>query len=151
MVQTSWTGEQFELPVAQGEPRVQVAAWTTEDAAKQLAKLGGHDLDELVKRAKSRDFKPVPLGVTTSLSLTNKISRVQTANVAGLLRGSDPKLREEVVVYTAHHDHLGIGEPDKQGDKIYNGAMDNATGTAQVLAIAKAFAELPSRVRGARC
>ena len=147
VVQSSWTGEQFELPVAQGEPRVQVAAWTTEDAAKQLAKLGGHDLDELVKRAKSRDFKPVPLGVTTSLSLTNKISRVQTANVAGVLRGSDPKLRDEVVVYTAHHDHLGIGEPNKEGDKIYNGAMDNASGTAQVLAIAKAFARMEPRPR----
>jgi Zn-dependent M28 family amino/carboxypeptidase len=144
VIQTSWTGEQFELP-AEKEPRIQVAAWTTEDAARQLAKLGGQDLDALVKQARSRDFKPVPLGVTTSLVLENKISRNTTANVGGVLRGSDPKLRDEVVVYTAHHDHLGIGTPDKQGDKIYNGAMDNAAGTAQILAVAKAFAAMPER------
>lgn len=146
VVQTSWSGEQFELP-AEGEPRLQVAAWTTEDGARQIAKLAGQDLDKLIQLAKSRDFKPVPLGVTTSLSLTNKISKVKTANVGGLLRGSDPKLREEVVVYSAHHDHLGIGEPDKEGDRIYNGAMDNAAGTAQLLAIARAFSELPQRPR----
>jgi Zn-dependent M28 family amino/carboxypeptidase len=142
VVQTSWTGEQFELP-AENEPRIQVSAWTTEDAARQIAKLGGHDLDALIKQAQTRDFKPVPLGVTTSLTLENKISRKKTANVGGLLRGSDPKLKEEVVVYSAHHDHLGIGEPDKEGDKIYNGALDNAAGTAQILAIAKAFTALP--------
>ena len=146
VVQTSWTGEQFELP-AEGEPRIQVAAWATEDAARALAKLGGKDLDALREQARSRDFKPVPLGVTTSLTLPNKISRVQTANVGGLLRGSDPKLKDEVVIYTAHHDHLGIGEPDKAGDKIYNGALDNAAGTAQVLAIAKAFTALPEPPR----
>ena len=142
VVQTSWTGEQFELP-AENEPRIQVSAWTTEDAARQIAKLGGHDLDALIKQAQTRNFMPVPLGVTTSLTLENKISRKKTANVGGLLRGSDPKLKEEVVVYSAHHDHLGIGEPDKEGDKIYNGALDNAAGTAQILAIAKAFTALP--------
>jgi len=144
VVQNSWTGEQFELP-DEGKPRIQVAAWTTEDAAKELAKLGGFDLDILRKQAQSRDFRPVPLGVTTALTLTNKIQKAQTANVAGLLPGSDPKLKGEVVIYSAHHDHLGIGEPDKSGDKIYNGAVDNAAGVAQVLAIAKAFAALPEK------
>lgn len=144
VVQTSWTGEQFELP-AEKEPRMQVKGWTTEDAARQLVQLGGHDLDALVKQAKSRDFRPVPLGVTTSLTLANKVQKVQTANVAGLVRGSDPEIKDEVVVYTAHHDHLGIGEPDKEGDKIYNGAVDNAAGVAQVLAIARAFSEMPRK------
>ncbi|HEX5760102.1 MAG TPA: M28 family peptidase [Thermoanaerobaculia bacterium] len=146
VVQTSWSGEQFELP-AEGEPRVQVAAWATEEAAGQLARLGGQDLAALVEKARSRDFRPVPLGVTTSLTFPNKISRVQTANVGGLLRGGDPALAGEVVVYSAHHDHLGIGEPDKEGDRIYNGALDNAAGTAQVLAIAKAFTALPEPPR----
>src|SRR6185436_1213176 len=95
VIQTSSTGEQFELP-AESEPRLEVAAWATEDAARQLVKLGGHDLDALVKQARSRDFKPVPLGVTTSIAFDNEISRKKTANVAGLLRGSDPKLRDEV-------------------------------------------------------
>ena len=146
VVQSSWTGPQFELP-AEGEPRTQINAWVTEDAARQLAKLAGKDLDALVKQAQTRDFRPVPLGLTTSLALANKIEKVQTANVGGLLRGSDPKLKDEVVVYTAHHDHLGVGEPDKTGDKIYNGALDNATGVAQVLAIAKAFTALPQKPR----
>jgi Zn-dependent M28 family amino/carboxypeptidase len=144
VVQTSWTGEQFELP-AEKEPRIQVSGWTTEDAARQLLKLGGQDLDALVKQARSRDFKPVPLGVTTSLVLENKITRKTTANVGGVLRGSAPKLRNEVVVYTAHHDHLGIGTPDEEGDTIYNGAVDNASGSAEILAVAKAFATMTER------
>jgi Zn-dependent M28 family amino/carboxypeptidase len=141
VVQSSWTGPQFELP-AESEPRSQVKGWVTEDAARQLLKLAGQDLDALVKSAQSRDFKPVPLGVTTSLTLANKVEKVQTANVGGLLRGSDPKLKEEAVIYTAHHDHLGIGEP-VDGDNIYNGAVDNGAGIAQILSIARAFAELP--------
>jgi Zn-dependent M28 family amino/carboxypeptidase len=146
VVQTSWSGEQFELPAA-GEPRIQIAAWTTENAARKLFAAAGQDLAKLVERAKSRDFNPVPLGITTSLQLANKISKVKTANVLGLLPGSDPGLKSEVVLYSAHHDHLGIGEPDKTGDRIYNGAVDNAAGCAQVLAIAKAFTKLPQRPR----
>lgn len=146
VVQTSWTGPQFELP-AGDEPRCQVNAWVTEDAARELVALTGHDLDALVESARSRDFSPVPLDVTTSLTLANEITRSQTANVAGLLRGSDPELADEVVVYTAHHDHLGRGEPDADGDDVYNGALDNASGTAQVLTIAKAAAALPGPPR----
>jgi Zn-dependent M28 family amino/carboxypeptidase len=142
VVQTSWSGEQFELPRAD-EPRIQVAGWATEGATRRLFEAAGQDLDKLIQQAKSRDFKPVPLGITTSLDLTNEIHRVKTANVLGLLPGSDPKLKDEVVIVSAHHDHLGIGAPDKTGDKIYNGAVDNASGCATVLAIAKAFAALP--------
>ena len=144
VVQTSWSGEQFELPAA-GEPRIQVAGWATEEATRKLLAAAGHDLAKLVEQAKKREFKPVPLGITTSLTFANKIARQQTANVLGLLPGSDPNLKDEVVLYSAHHDHLGVGEPDKTGDKIYNGAIDNAAGCAQVLAIAKAFAMLPQR------
>ena len=146
VVQSSWGGEQFELP-AEGEPRVQIKAWATEDAARKLLKAAGQDLDQLVKAARSRSFKPVPLSLKSSIEFTNKVSRVKTGNVAGLLPGSDPKLKDEVVIYSAHHDHFGIGEPDKTGDKIYNGAEDNAAGCAQVMAIARAFAALPERPR----
>jgi len=145
-VQTSWSGEQFELP-ARNEPRLQVRSWVAEAAARSLVTLGGADLDQLVALAKTRDFRPVPLGVTTSMAFENRITRVETANVYGLLTGSDPSLRNEVVVYTAHHDHLGIGKPDKTGDAIYNGALDNATGVAQLLAIAAAFKALPTPPR----
>ncbi|HEX6179220.1 MAG TPA: M28 family peptidase, partial [Thermoanaerobaculia bacterium] len=103
----------------------------------------GHDLTKLVAAARKSNFKPVPLGITTSLTLNNTISKKETANVIGLLRGGDRA--DEVVVFTAHHDHLGVGEPDAEGDRIYNGALDNASGSAQLLAIAKAFAALPQR------
>jgi Zn-dependent M28 family amino/carboxypeptidase len=146
VVQTSWSGEKFELPAA-GEPRTQIRAWATEEATRKLFQAAGKDLGKLIEQARSRDFKPVPLGITTSLEVVNKINRTKTTNVLGLLPGSDPKLKDEVVIYTAHHDHLGIGQPDKNGDKIYNGAVDNASGCAEVLAIAKAFTALPTRPR----
>jgi Zn-dependent M28 family amino/carboxypeptidase len=142
VVQSSWSGEQVELPAA-GEPSIQLKSWLTEDASRELVKLAGQDLDQLVAAAKSKDFKPVPLGVTTSLNFQNTLNRSSTANVYGVLKGSDPALSEEYVIYTAHHDHLGVGEPDAEGDKIYNGAMDNASGVAQLLAIGKAFKALP--------
>ena len=146
VVQTGWTGPQFELP-AGDEPRCRVNGWVTEEAAHELVALTGHDLDKLVESARSRDFAPIPLNVTTSLTLDNEVTRSQTANVAGLLPGSDPELADEVVVYTAHHDHLGRGEPDPDGDDVYNGALDNASGTAQVLAIARAALRLPEPPR----
>jgi len=124
-----------------------VRAWATEAAVRRLVKSAGYDLDKLIESAHSRDFKPVPLGVTTSLAFTNTLSRVKTANVGGVLPGNDPKLAPQVIIYSAHHDHFGIGEPDKSGDKIYHGAVDNASGCAQVLAIARAFAALPQRPR----
>ncbi len=142
VVQTSWSGEQFELP-STGEARLEVAAWVTETAAADLVRLAGRDLAELVESAKSRDFQPVALGVTTSLAFDNQLTQARTANVIGRLPGSDPALSDEVVIFTAHHDHLGIGTPDESGDSIYNGALDNAAGVAQVLAIADALHALP--------
>ena len=146
VVQTSWTGVQFELP-AGDEPRTQMNGWVTEDTARDLVAMAGLDLDELREAAYNRDFEPVPLGVTTSLGMDVEITRVQSANVLGLIPGSDPELRDEVVIYTAHHDHLGIGTPNEDGDVIYNGAMDNAAGVAQVMAIARAIKALPEAPR----
>jgi Zn-dependent M28 family amino/carboxypeptidase len=149
VVQTSWTGEQFELP-AGDEPRMQLAGWVTESAAAELIALAGEDLEQLVDAARQPDFEPVPLGVRTSLELDIAISQTGTANVLGFLEGSDPELADEVVVYTAHHDHLGIGAASANGDpddRIYNGALDNASGVAAVLAIGRAFTYLPERPR----
>jgi hypothetical protein len=146
VVQTSWSGEQFELPAA-GEPRIEVSAWLTEEAASELVALAGLELGELVESARHRDFRPVPLGIRTSLEFETDLRRTVSANVLGLLRGRDATLSDEFVVYTAHHDHLGQGEPDETGDSIYNGALDNASGTAQVLAVAEAFASLPVPAR----
>jgi Zn-dependent M28 family amino/carboxypeptidase len=146
VVQTSWTGEQFELP-AGDEARSQVLGWFTEDAARDLISMAGFDLDELREAAYNRDFEPVPLGITTSIGFDVEVSRVQSGNVLALLPGSDPDLRDEVVIYTAHHDHLGIGKPNDAGDDIFNGARDNASGVAQVLAIARAMKALPEAPR----
>jgi Zn-dependent M28 family amino/carboxypeptidase len=146
VVQNSWSGEQFELP-AGAAGRVQVQAWMTEEATRRLLTMAGFDLDALVAKAHSRSFRPVPLGIHTSLELTNTLTRSQTANVLGLIPGSDPVFKHQVVIFSAHHDHLGIGKPDAKGDTIYNGAVDNATGVAQVLAIAKAFKALPQPPR----
>jgi Zn-dependent M28 family amino/carboxypeptidase len=145
VVQSSWSGPQFELP-AGDEARTQVRGWVTEDAARRL--LGtAHDLDALVEQAKRREFRPVPLGVTTSLALTNTLTRTPTANVLGVMRGADPALAAQHVIYTAHYDHLGIGEPNAEGDAIYNGAMDNATGVGMLLAIGRAYAALDVKPR----
>ena len=146
VVQTSWTGVQFELP-AGDEPRSQINAWVSEDSARELVGMAGFDLDELREAAFNRDFKPVPLGITTSIDMTVDLQRVQSGNVLGLIPGSDPDLSDEVVIYTAHHDHLGIGPPNDAGDAIYNGALDNASGVAQTLAIAKAIKALPTAPR----
>ena len=151
VVQTSWSNEQFELP-AENEPRVQFKAWATEAASRKLVAAAGKDLDKLIAAAQSRNFKPVPLGVRTSVNFQTKIAKVSSGNVAGMLRGSDPKLASEVILYTAHHDHLGMAaetpaDAGKKVDRIYNGAVDNATGCAQVLAIARAITALPKRPR----
>ena len=147
VLQTSWAGEQFSLPSA-GGPEVTVKGWATEDASRRLAALGGHDLDALRASAQKKDFRPVPLGVTWSIALANEVTRKQTANVIGRLPGGDPALAPQAVLYTAHHDHLGmrIGAP-AGADAIYNGALDNASGISAMLAAAKAMAALPQRPR----
>ena len=147
VVRTSWSGEHFELPYA-GEPRVEIKGWFTEDASKKIASLGGQDLDRLRQAAQKRDFRPVPLGVDISMRIENSVQSKDSANVVGKLPGSDPKLATEAVVYTAHHDHLGMKMDAKPGeDAIYNGALDNASGVGAMLAIAKAFKQLPKAPR----
>ena len=146
VVRASNIGEQFELK-AGDEPRTQFNGWLTWEGSEALARLGGHDLETLIESARSRDFKPVPLGVTTSVDLSVEVSSKMTANVAGILRGSDADLSAEMLFLSAHHDHFGIGEPDDTGDVIYNGALDNGVAIAQTLAVAGAFAALPDRPR----
>jgi Zn-dependent M28 family amino/carboxypeptidase len=146
VVESSWTGEQFSLP-AEGEPALQVKAWATEQAARRLVRLGGQDLDALRAAAEHRGFRPVPLGVKVTLVLANAVSRRASGNVIGRLRGRDPELGREAVLYTAHHDHLG-SKPGPRGEtQVYNGALDNASGVAAMLAVAEAFAALRERPR----
>ncbi len=148
VIQTSWSGEDFELRGTQG-PRMDLKAWATEEAARKIADLSERDLDQLRGAAESRDFQPQPLGVSLSIELTADVREQDTANVLGKLPGSDPELKDQVLVYMAHHDHLGLAaERDVNSDNIYNGAIDNASGTAALLAMAKAYTQLeqkPSR------
>ncbi len=142
VVETSWTGPQFDLP-AEGEPRIEVAAWLSEDAARRLFASADHDFDALVQSARSHDFSPVSLGISTNLAITAELEQTQSANVLAVMEGCDPVLAREAVVLTAHHDHLGMGEANGDEDVIYNGALDNASGVAQILAVAKALESLP--------
>ena len=139
VIETSWTGDQIELP-ADGTPRSTIEAWLTEDAARQLFAFAGKGYDEAMAAARTRDFEPIDLGVETSLTLSNQVGYTQTANVLGLLEGRGPRA-EEVVVLSAHFDHLG--DQGDGSDPVFNGALDNAAGCAQVLALAKAVAALP--------
>ena len=141
VVETSNQTEKFELP-AGTEPRVLAKMWATEDASKKLAALGGVDLDALRRAAESREFRPRPLGAKMELSFVNRLRRIESTNVIGVLPGSDKVAASEAVVFTAHHDHLGLGAP-KNGDPIYNGAVDNASGVAGILAIARAAQASP--------
>ncbi len=133
------TTEQFDLQTVDGnQGRAAVEGWITLDQAKGLFQMAGQDFEALEAKAATREFRPVPLGATASVSLANTIRKVPSANVAARLEGSDPKLKDEWVIYTTHWDHFGIG-PAVNGDTIYRGAIDNASGTAGLLELARAM------------
>jgi Zn-dependent M28 family amino/carboxypeptidase len=137
VVRNSDSGEKSYLKL-DGSPKLQVAAWIHLDAAKALAALAGLDLDKMMADARSRDFRPVPLAVKLQAHMVSKVRPFESNNVIAMLPGSDPKLKTEAVMYTAHYDHLGI-RPEMPGDNIYNGADDNASGCGVVLEIAHAY------------
>ncbi len=118
--------------------RANIEGWLTLDAAKKMLALGGQDFDALKNQARTREFRPVSLGVTASFAVRNALRTIDSQNVVAKLEGSDPQLKDEYVVYCAHWDHLGVGAP-VDGDAIYNGALDNASGVATLLEMAKAF------------
>ncbi|MFT4843701.1 MAG: Zn-dependent M28 family amino/carboxypeptidase [Planctomycetota bacterium] len=146
VIQSSHGRENFWLPFEEDKPTLAVRSWCSETAAKTLCNLGGHDLNELRARAEKGNLAPVPLGVTVNLAIQNDLREMQSANVVGVLPGTDPQVNDEYVVLTAHFDHLGIGKP-RGDDAIYNGAVDNASGCAGLLALARAAALLPERRR----
>ncbi len=146
VVRTSNGSWRFDIARGAGDktPYLNVRSWMTDEAAHRMMALAGQNLDELRKQAASRDFKPIKLNLTASIDLNSEVKRVEAPNVVAILPGRDPKLRDEYVVFSAHWDHFGVGAPDKKGDMIYNGALDNATGVASVLEIARALSNLPT-------
>jgi len=137
--------EQFDLIAPdRNMSRASVEGWISLDQAKKLFALAGKDFDALKKEAVTRTFKPVPLGVDASITIRNSVRTIISRNVAGEVEGSDRKLKQEYVVYTAHWDHLGIG-PEVNGDKIYHGAQDNATGIGGLIELARAYVSMSPR------
>ncbi|HWE39861.1 MAG TPA: M28 family metallopeptidase [Isosphaeraceae bacterium] len=144
VVSGSWGREIFDVPAADGNAgRVAIEAWIHLETAKRLCAAAGKDFAELKAAAGRRDFQPVPLGARADLSAEVTTREVRSRNVVGRLEGSDPKLKDEYVIYTAHWDHLGRN-PELKGDQVFNGAVDNASGVAGILEIAEGFAALPT-------
>ena len=137
VVRNSNSGEKSYLK-AEGAPKLTVASWVQLGVAKQLAAAAGLDLDKMMLDARSRDFHPVALPARLKAHMVSKIRPFESNNVVAMLPGSDPRLKAEAVMYTAHYDHLGI-RPDMPGDNIYNGADDNATGCGILLELAQAY------------
>ncbi|HEU4629796.1 MAG TPA: M28 family metallopeptidase [Gemmatimonadaceae bacterium] len=140
VVRGSFSAEQFDVPSPDAEQRVGVEGWISLDKAKALLAAAGQDFDALKAAARRKDFRPVALDATASFDVEIDARRVQSKNVVAKLEGGARK--DEYVIYTAHWDHLGR-DSTLQGDQIYNGAADNATGTAGLLEVAQAFTQLP--------
>jgi Zn-dependent M28 family amino/carboxypeptidase len=134
--------EQFDLVAPDNNmSRAAIEGWISLERAREIFRLAGKDYDDLKKQAITRAFKPVPLGASATIELKNKLRRVDSVNLAGRIEGRDPALKNEWVIYTSHWDHLGIG-PEVNGDKIYHGAQDNATGIGGLIELARAYGKL---------
>ncbi len=144
VIQGSATQEHPQLRLPAGGAGLKLAAWLTQDAGAKLVAGTGKTLDELLTSANDRSFRPIPLGVRVTGDVPVKLRALESRNVVGRVDGSDPKLRAQAVVFSAHWDHLGVGVA-VNGDAIYNGAVDNATGCAEVLEMARVWAALPEK------
>ncbi len=138
VVRNSWSGERSFLRDST-EQKLKLAAWIQFDIARKLAQACGMNVDQMIASAGKRGFKPVVLPVKVSATMVSKVRHFESSNVVAMLPGSDAKLKDQAVFYSAHYDHLGI-VPGMTGDNIYNGAQDNATGCGILLEIARAFA-----------
>ncbi|MRV75496.1 M28 family peptidase [Duganella sp. FT92W] len=146
VIQNSWDGvERFQL--AQGELGTALQGWVTEDMARTLFKAGGQDLDALRAQAERKDFQPVALQAKVGGDMKAAVRKVDQFNVAGIVPGTDPKLKQEVVIYSAHWDHLGMQATGANAgaDTIFNGAVDNASGSAALLAMAQEAVRRPAK------
>jgi Zn-dependent M28 family amino/carboxypeptidase len=142
VVSGSWSRENFDVQTPnKNMDRAAVEGWITLDRAKELLTASGQDFDALKKSAVTKDFKPVTLNAKANFDIKNSLREINSSNVVAKLEGSDANLKNEYVIYSAHWDHLGR-DPKLAGDQIYNGAVDNASGTGALLEIAEAFTKL---------
>lgn len=140
VVQTSWTGERIAFRESRPH-HLDAVAWIRDTALNRALQGEGLDYEKLKAMADARDFRPISLKTTIKARFEQTHRTLECANVIGILPGADPELAQEAVVFTAHYDHLGRGLADESGDDIYNGALDNASGTAAVLCLARAYAQ----------
>ncbi len=142
----------YEIARAAGDktPFLAVKAWMTGEAATRMLDSAGLNLGELTSAARTRGFKPINTGLKVELELKSDFKAFESPNVVGVVEGSDARRKKEYVVYTSHWDHLGIGEPDARGDKIFNGAYDNASGVAATIGIAEVLSKMPKDQRPKR-
>jgi Zn-dependent M28 family amino/carboxypeptidase len=146
VVRSSWGKEDPQLKLAAGQPALAFAGWLTKEAGEKLFGMAGKTVDQMLAAANSKDFHPIPLGVHIRGNIPTKVRQIESRNVVAMIPGSDPELESQAVVFTAHWDHLGIG-PAVRGDSIYNGAVDNATGCAMLIELARAWAGLEHKPR----
>ena len=144
VVRSSWGREDGQVRVQPGQNALGFAGWLSQDAGNKLLALAGHNVDEMLRLAESRDFHPMPLGIHIRGDFPTRLRDIRSSNVVGIVEGSDPVLKKQAVVYTAHWDHLGVGTP-VNGDAIYNGAVDNGTGCGIILETAQDWAALPDK------
>jgi Zn-dependent M28 family amino/carboxypeptidase len=145
VIQNNGAEENFLIDSPGSGYQVDFLAWIDKSIAETIAASMGNSLDGLFKMAASREFKPITTGYRLSAKIKNIIRKTETRNVVGVLPGSDPELKDEVIVFSAHYDHLGVNEDLEGDDKIYNGAWDNALGTSAIINIAEAFASLETK------
>jgi Zn-dependent M28 family amino/carboxypeptidase len=148
VVESSWSGDQFSIEGAGVATPLKMRGWVTQDVARAIAQQAGQDLDRLMQTARGRDFQPVSFGVEASTVIHNETERMKGWNVVGLIKGSDPVRAGEYIMYSAHLDHLGMREGE--GDTIYNGCFDNASGVSAVLNLAGAIGSMPAERRPGR-
>jgi Zn-dependent M28 family amino/carboxypeptidase len=146
VVRSSWGRETPYEKARPGGKELSIAGWMSREAGERLLSLAGKHIDELLAASDKPGFKPIDLGLSLRAHMVSKVRPLDTRNVAAMVPGSDPKLKQQVVVFSAHWDHLGTGDP-VNGDSIYNGAIDNATGCAILLELARAWAALPQKPR----
>ncbi len=146
VVRSSFGKEDPQIERAPGDAALTFAGWLNQGAAEKLAVMAGTTLEQMLKEANTPGFRARPLGVRLHGSFPSRVRKIVSRNVAGVVPGSDPKLKDQAIVFSAHWDHLGIGDP-VNGDAIYNGAVDNATGCGVLMEIARAWANQPEKPR----
>lgn len=144
VVQNSWAGESFFLP--DKENNLFFHGWIHGDAAEKILNAAGLDRIALAAQAEKEDFKPVPLGLSVRVRQKSEFYSVSTVNISAILKGKNKKVRDQYVILSAHYDHLGR-DPQKEGDQIYNGAVDNCSASASMLSLARYYSQCPEALR----